>query len=193
MFVRSLFLLSLVAAAPAVAQDVEVSAALSGPGPAPSIDGDWSGPSVGLSFGFLDADTSGAADLTGDGVIAGVRAAYDFDFGATVAGVTLQYDLADVDLGGVTTIDSVFRFGGRAGIDAGRSWYYLTGGWAHVDTSNPAVGDGDGYFAGVGYEVYLTDRLTAGAEVIYHDVDDFSLDGLDAEATTLNLSIGLRF
>jgi len=193
MLARALTLLSLLAAAPVVAQDVDVSAALTRPAPMSAIDGDWTGPSVGLSFGFLDADTSGAADLTGDGAIAGFRAAYDYDFGAHVAGVTLQYDLANIDLGGVTTIDSILRFGGRAGIDAGRSWYYLTGGWAHVDTSSAAVGDSDGYFAGVGYEVYITDRLTAGAEVVYHDFEDFNLDGLDADAATLNLSVGLRF
>ena len=193
MVTRALTLLILFAAAPVAAQDVDVTAALSVPAPIADPDEVWTGPSVGLSFGFLDAATSGAADLSGNGAIAGVRASYDYDFGTYVTGVTLQYDLADTDLGGVTTIDSVLRLGGRTGIDAGRAWYYLTGGWAQANTSSPVVGDSDGYFAGGGYEVYLTDRLTAGAEVVYHDFEDFNLDGLDADAATINLSVGFRF
>ena len=161
------------------------------PPPAPSYD--WTGVSVGLQFGYIDVDTSGAADLEGDDVFVGVRAYYDYDFGQFVLGGGFQFDGTDVDLGGVTDVDSVFRVGARAGVDLNRNWIYGTAGYARVDTSNPAIDDSDGFFVGVGYEVFVTEQVTIGAEVLYHEFEDFDLDGLDADATTAAVSVNFRF
>ena len=161
------------------------------PPPAPVYD--WTGPSVGLQFGVIDVETSGAAVLEGDDTLIGLRAYYDYDFGQFVLGGGLQYDATGVDLGGVTEVDSVFRVGARAGIDLNRNWIYGTAGYAQVDTSAAAVGDSSGYFVGIGYEVFVANQVTLGAEVLYHEFDDFDLPGLEAEATTAAISVNFRF
>lgn len=162
--------------------------------PAPIVSStDWTGPSVGIQLGYGDISTSGAAALNGDDYIYGLRAYYDVDLGDYVVGGGLQYDNADIDLGGGTTVDSVTRLGARAGIDLGQNWVYGTAGWAQAQTSNPAVGDSNGWFAGVGYEVFVASNVTLGAEVLYHDFSDFDLPGLEAEATTAAVSVNFRF
>lgn len=159
------------------------------PAPAPSFD--WTGASVGLQFGYIDAETSGALALEGDDTLIGLRAYYDYDFGQYVVGGGLQYDVTDVDLGGAAEIEDVLRVGVRGGIDLDRNWVYATAGYTEVGTDT--VGDGDGYFAGVGYEVFLNQQITLGAEVLYHDVDGFDVPGLEAEATTAAVSVNFRF
>ena len=160
---------------------------------APAAGTDWTGASVGLQLGYGDVDTSGAAALSGEDALLGLRAYYDYDFGNYIVGGGLQYDRADIDIGGVTTLESVTRLGLRAGVDLDRNWIYATAGAARATTSNPAVGDSNGYFAGVGYEVLLTDTISAGAEVLYHRFEDFSLAGLETDATTAALSLNFRF
>ena len=161
------------------------------PPPAPTYD--WTGPSVGLQFGYIDVETSGAAALEGDDTLIGLRAYYDYDFGQFVLGGGLQYDVTGVDLGGVTEVESVLRGGVRGGIDLNRNWIYATLGLARVETSAAAVGDSSGYFAGLGYEVFVGQQVTLGAEVLYHEFDDFDLGGLEAEATTASVSVNFRF
>ena len=159
--------------------------------PAPIYD--WTGLSVGLQFGQIDVETSGVAVLEGDDTLIGLRAYYDYDFGQFVVGGGLQFDSTGVDLGGVTEVESVLRAGLRAGIDLNRNWLYGTVGLARVSTSDAGVGDSNGYFAGLGYEVFLTQQVTVGAEILYHEFDEFDLGGLEAEATTAALSVNFRF
>ena len=162
--------------------------------PVPVVStGNWTGPSVGVQLGYGDVSTSGAATLNGDDVLLGLRAYYDYDLGDVIVGGGLQYDTADIDLGTTTTIDAITRVALRAGVDLGSNWAYGTAGWARAETSNPAVGDSDGWFAGVGYEVFVANNVTVGAEVLYHEFDSFNLAGLDAEATTAALSVNFRF
>jgi hypothetical protein len=110
-----------------------------------------------------------------------------------IVGGGLQYDAADIDLGGATTLESVTRIGARAGIDLVDNWLYGTAGWARANTSDPGIGDSDGWFAGVGYEVLVSNGITIGAEVLYHEFSDFTLPGLTAEATTAAVSVNFRF
>lgn len=183
------------AAAPALAGGVaEPAPAPVTIAPAPTVSStDWTGPSVGIQLGYGDVSTSGAATLSGNDYLYGLRAYYDFDLGDYVVGGGLQYDNTDIDLGGGTVVDSVTRLGGRAGIDLGQNWVYGTAGWALAETSNPAVGDSNGWFAGLGYEVFVASNVTLGAEVLYHDFSDFDLSGLEAEATTAAVSVNFRF
>ncbi len=160
--------------------------------PAP-VGMDWTGPSIGLQLGYGNVDTSGAAILEGDGALYGLRAYYDYDFGDFIVGGGLQYDASDIDIGGVTTLDSVTRVGLRAGADLNRSWVYGTLGYAYAQTSNPAVGDSNGYFVGLGYEMLVADNVSVGAELLYHRFEDFDLGGLDVEATTAAISVNYRF
>jgi len=150
----------------------------------------WTGPSVGIQLGYGDISTTGG---DGDDVLYGLRAYYDYDFGTYIVGGGIQYDAADIDIGGAATLDSITRVGVRAGIDLTNNWIYGTAGWALTDTSDPAIGDSDGWFAGVGYEVFVADNITIGAEILYHEFDDFDLAGFEAEATTASVSVNYRF
>jgi len=161
----------------------------------PSVAQDWTGPSVGLQVGNLDADTGGAADLSGSDTVLGARAYYDVDQGDYAFGFGAQYDGMDADLGGVASIDSVFRLGARGGYAPGPNYVYATGGYAFVttDAGSTDVGDSNGYFLGLGYERQFTPQISGGAELLYHEFDDFDLGGLDAEATTFNLFVNFGF
>jgi outer membrane immunogenic protein len=162
--------------------------------PTPVASGaDWTGPSVGVQLGYADVSTYGAAAVAGDGVLYGLRAYYDFDLGNVIVGGGLQYDAADIDLGGATTLEAVTRVGARAGVDLTNSWVYGTAGYAHANTSAPGIGDSNGWFGGVGYEMLVSDGITLGAEVLYHEFSDFALTGLTAEATTAAVSVNFRF
>lgn len=161
---------------------------------------DWTGFSGGLQFGWASVDTN--IDADGEHGTVGLRAYYDYDFGTFVLGGGVQYDFTDLELelegsdAGIGTVDNVLRVGVRAGIDSNRNWYYLTGGYARVETDIDGIGDSDsdGYFVGAGYEVFLTQNITAGAEILYHEFDDFDdLPDLEADATTAALSLNFRF
>ena len=171
------------------------------PGPAPvlldaapilPIGTDWTGPSVGLQLGYGDVSTTGPV-LEGDDVLFGLRAYYDYDFGDFILGGGLQYDTTDLDIGGVTTLDAVTRVGVRGGFDLTDDWVYGTAGWARAETSGGGVGDSDGWFAGLGYEMLVTDTISVGAELLYHTFDSFDLVGLEADATTAAVSVNFRF
>ena len=171
------------------------------PGPAPvlldpapilPIGTDWTGPSVGLQLGYGDVSTTGPV-LEGDDVLFGLRAYYDYDFGDFILGGGLQYDTTDLDIGGVTTLDAVTRVGVRGGFDLTDDWVYGTAGWARAETSGGGVGDSDGWFAGLGYEMLVTDMISVGAELLYHEFDSFDLVGLAADATTAAVSVNFRF
>lgn len=156
--------------------------------------GDWTGPSIGAEVGYLDFDSSDG-DLDGSGATLGLRANYDYDFGTYVIGGGIEWDSPDTDLGDGASLDEVLRLRARAGIDAGQNWYYGTVGWTRASVDDPGgdVGDSDGYFFGLGYEVYVNPNITAGAEILRHEYDSFDLEDFDASATTLNLSVNFRF
>lgn len=160
------------------------------PPPDTQSEYDWTGFSTGVQLGYGNAETSSGASADGNGAIFGLRGYYDYDFGDFVLGGGLQFDGADIDVGNVTTLESVIRLGARAGIDLNRNWLYGTWGAARADTSSQ--GDSIGYFLGAGYEVFLNQSLTAGAEVLYNRFDDFD-NAPDIEATTLGLSLNYRF
>lgn len=162
------------------------------PAPIVQFGTNWTGPSVGLQLGYGDVSTTGPA-LAGDDILLGLRAYYDYDFGDFILGGGLQYDTADIDLGGVTTLDAVTRVGVRGGVDLTDDWLYGTAGWARAETSGGGVGASDGWFAGIGYEMLVTDAVSVGAELLYHEFDSFDLIGLAADATTAAISVNFRF
>lgn len=169
--------------------------------PAPVATYDWTGFSAGVQLGYGDVENDDV-EVDGDGALYGLRANYDYDFGTFVLGAGLQYDWSSIELEtdtGVVAaeVDSVWRAGLRAGFDSGRNLYYLAGGYAKVDVDVVGAGsdDSDGYYIGAGYEVFVTESLTAGAELLKHKFDDFDgpLAGTEADATTFALSVNYRF
>lgn len=162
--------------------------------PAPIIvaapaGGDWTGAYGGLQLGYGKAKAMGG--LEGDSVIGGLTFGYDYDFGQFVVGAGLDYDITDIDLGGATTNENVARLKLRAGYDLGQSLVYVSAGGAHADTST--LGNDTGWFAGAGYEYRLTESLSLGGEVLYHEFDDFNGSGVDVDATTVQVRALFRF
>ncbi|MEM1237863.1 MAG: outer membrane beta-barrel protein [Pseudomonadota bacterium] len=156
----------------------------------------YEGFSVGGQLSYGDAETSGAAEVDGDDVLYGLRAYYDADLGSVLVGGGLQYDFTDIDLDGAASADSVLRVAGRVGTVVSDWYVYGTAGYVelYMDEGTVDTGDSDGYFIGIGYEDYLTDTLTVGAELLYHDFSGFDdIDTLDAEVTTLGVSLNYRF
>ncbi|MHA7877288.1 outer membrane beta-barrel protein [Roseivivax sp.] len=164
------------------------------PAPAPAPAYDFTGPSVGLQFGYNDL-SGDPGDFDEEGGSIGVRGNYDLRLGNNlIGGVGLQYDEANIDLDGAAELDNILRVGGRLGIDSGRNLFYTTGGWARATTEEDAVdpGSSNGYFAGLGYEVFLQEDVSVGTEVVYQEFDEFD-DGVEVDATTANVSLNYRF
>ncbi len=157
---------------------------------APVASHDWTGLSLGGQFGYGRVDTENP-DLDAGDALYGVKGYYDYDLGNYVVGGGLQYDATDIDLG-PATVDGIMRAGGRVGADLGRTMAYGTAGYAKAFTDSSSIGDSNGYFAGVGVETMVSTNVSVGGEVLYHKFDDFDT-GLDADATTANMSLNYRF
>ncbi len=162
------------------------------PAPAP-VYPDWTGFYGGVQLGYGFANTS--ANTDGDGIVGGVRAGYDYDFGNYVMGVGVDYDFAGIDLNpGPNSIDGIGRLKARAGIDAGPALFYGTGGMA---LANASVGGNNisdlGYLLGAGIEYRVTEQVSVGTEVLWHDFGAFDNAGFTANATTINANLNFRF
>ena len=188
------------------------------PVPMTPPDTDWTGFYAGaqIGWGFVNGDgefdTGTIADLDidvdGDGAVGGLTAGYRWDFGQFVAGGEVQYDWADIDfddvnvgaldiqLDDVGRVDQIWRVKGIAGYDAGRTLIYGSVGWANASVEvNGEDGDENGWLVGAGVDYLLTDRLTLGGEVMYHQFDDFGSDGenFDVDLTTVHAKLTYRF
>ena len=153
---------------------------------------DWTGGYAGLQLGYADVEASAAtgATISRDDVIGGFTAGYDWDFGNFVLGAGLDADLADLSVG-AATLERVYRLKVRGGYDLGNGLIYATAGGAGADVDG--LGYDTGYFVGAGYEHMVTDNISLGGEVLYHEFDDFNASGLDIEATTFQVRANYRF
>lgn len=154
---------------------------------------DWTGGYAGLQLGYADAEATlpGGAKIDGDDVIGGFIAGYDYDFGNYVLGAGIDADLADLDVGAANTLERVYRLKVRGGIKLGDGLLYATGGGAGADLDG--LGYDTGYFVGAGYEHMITDTISLGGEVLYHEFDNFKGTGTDVEATTFQVRAAYRF
>jgi outer membrane immunogenic protein len=157
-----------------------------------AVDGDWSGPSLGFSLGRADVE---AGDADGQGMTYGLRGGYDYDFGRFVLGGTASYDWTETELDGGGTIDSVGRLGLRGGADLGNTLVYATGGaaFANATVAGDELSD-QGWYGGIGAEHRINGgNWTVGGEILTHRFDDFDDSGVDVDATTVGLNVGMRF
>ena len=143
------------------------------------VTGDWTGPSVGAQLGYGSVDTDGAGDDSEDGMIYGLRAFYDHDFGNWVAGAGVQYDATDIDLGDAGDLDGIAKVGGRVGYDLGRTMVYGTGGYAWIDNKLTAtlgaasVSDSkfhSGWTVGAGVEAFFAPQWSVKGEYLYRSL-----------------------
>ncbi|WP_300548763.1 porin family protein [Roseovarius sp.] len=149
----------------------------------------WTGFYAGGQIGFANLDTN--ISNSDDDVIGGLVLGYDYDFGQWVLGGGIDYDFADLDAGGTTTVEEIFRLKLRGGYKIGKGLLYGTGGYANADTNNR--GDDDGWFIGGGYDYMISDSFSVGGEVLYHEFDNFNSTGTDIEATTVQVRATFRF
>lgn len=189
-------------AAPAFAGSLQPAPAepmIQAPAPvAMSMGRDWTGGYAGLQLGYADVDAGTLADgtrLTGDDVIGGLTLGYDWQFGNFVAGVGVDADIADIGVGtvpglGDLTLERVYRLKARAGYSFGNGLLYATGGGVGADVDG--LGYDTGYFVGAGYEHMVTNNISLGGEVLYHEFDNFK-DTTDIDATTFQIRANYRF
>ena len=152
---------------------------------------DWTGGYGGLQLGYADVGTDSTAVPGGDDVIGGLTGGYDWDFGNFVLGVGVDADIADIDVGGGATLERVYRLKARGGYDLGNGLLYATAGGAGADVDG--LGYDTGYFVGAGYEHMVTDTVSLGGEVLYHEFSDFKDSGVDVDATTFQIRANYRF
>ncbi|MGB8623553.1 MAG: outer membrane beta-barrel protein [Paracoccaceae bacterium] len=151
------------------------------PAPAPVMTGwDWTGGYVGAQLGYGNINTKNT-NADGNGVLGGIHAGYNYDFGRFVLGGEVDIDGTNIDLNG-DNVNSISRLKLRGGYDLGRTLIYGTTGVAYADVKN--AGNDNGYLVGVGAEHMVTDRFGVGGELLYHRFDNFNGTGNDIEATT---------
>lgn len=150
---------------------------------------DWTGGYAGLQLGYADVSTN-IAGVGGDDVIGGLTAGYDFDLGNYVLGVGLDADITDLAVSPALTLERVYRLKVRGGYDLGNGLIYATAGGVGADIDG--LGYDTGYFVGAGYEHMLTDNISLGGEVLYHEFDNFKSTA-DIEATTFQVRANYRF
>ncbi|MBJ3763501.1 porin family protein [Maribius pontilimi] len=174
--------------------------------PLPAATPNWTGGYAGLSLGYGtgsaevedDEDTTAvdeSADIDFDGAIGGVFAGYNYDLGNAVVGAELDLNAANFDLDDdVGSIDEVHRLKLRGGFKAGSALIYGVAGAAYA--SAEVLGDDfsdTGWLVGLGVDYLVTDNIVAGAEVLYHQFDDFDDTGIDVDATTLQARVAYKF
>ncbi|NJS39641.1 MAG: porin family protein [Rhodobacteraceae bacterium] len=155
---------------------------------------DWTGFYAGAQLGYADVDSS-TGTLEGNGYLGGIHAGYRWDFGSYVAGAEVDYDSANVDLGGTTgSLDDVARLKLLGGAKLGNSLVYATAGAARASATVGGTELSDnGVFYGAGVNTAVSDRWTVGAELLQHDFNDFDGSTIDLDATTLSAKVGMRF
>lgn len=156
---------------------------------------DWTGGYVGVQLGYGELNASGAATADGSGVIGGVHAGYDYDFGSFVLGAGIDYNVADLDINVPnTSLDSLTRVKVRAGFESGAALFYGTAGGAYAEAEVGGTNFSDsGYFVGVGMDYMVTDKVSVGGEILYHEFDNFDNTGVDIDATTFQAKVSYRF
>jgi opacity protein-like surface antigen len=158
------------------------------------ISSDWTGVYLGGQLGYGDLSTSGAASVEGDDALGGLHVGYNFDLGSYVLGAELDYDVADIDLGGAGTLDSVARLKLRGGYDVGPTLIYGTAGLAMAEATLGGVNQsGDGYFLGLGASYDLGNNFVLGGEFLNHQFDDFDNTGIDIDANTIAARVSFKF
>lgn len=194
---RSLLLLSaasLLTAGPALAGSLEPAppppAVVPAPAPPAARTPDWTGFYLGSQIGYIDVDTN-VPGVSGDDIIAGFTAGYDYDMGTVVVGGSVDTDWTNATLVPGLDVEHIWRVKLRGGYKLGRGLVYATAGYANADTT--ILGDEDGYFAGAGYDYMVGDHLAIGGELLFHEFDTFNGTPVNVDATTFQIRTTYKF
>lgn len=162
----------------------------------------WTGFYAGAQVGYSNVDLSAfGISIDEDGLIGGLVAGYDYDLGNWVIGAGFDYDWTDVSFNydpAQIDVDNIWRAKLRAGYKIGNGLLYATAGYAQAEASGSAFGvsessDDDGYFVGAGYEHLVTQNMSIGGEVLYHEFDNFDSSGINVEVVTAQVRATFRF
>lgn len=170
---------------------------------APSMARDWTGAYVGGQIesgtGNLDYDDDlNPADdfsVDADTKTYGVFGGYRRDFGSIVVGGEIDVLTGELEFsaGGGSLfgdIDTMARAGVEVGYDAGNALIYGTAGFVSVNAGDTE----NGYFYGIGMDYMITDDISIGAELLYHEFDVDDDDGeVDFDLTTIGLNVAYNF
>jgi outer membrane immunogenic protein len=173
---------------------VEPEPVIAAPAPVLVTSPDWGGFYAGGQLGYGDVDSNGAG-LDGNGWLGGIHGGYRWDFGQFVFGTELDYDAADISLGGgAGSLDDVTRAKLVGGADLGSSLLYATTGYAYAtaEAGTQSLSD-DGWFYGGGLTFAVNDQWTIGGEILQHDFGNFDGSGIDFDALTATARVGFRF
>jgi opacity protein-like surface antigen len=173
---------------------VTTEPAVAEPAPMVVTSPDWSGFYAGGQLGYGDVDSNGNG-LDGNGFLGGIHGGYRWDFGQFVLGTELDWDTADINLGGDTgSLDDVTRVKLIGGADLGNSLLYATTGmaWADATVGDASLSD-DGWFYGAGMTFAVGEQWTIGGELLQHNFDNFDGSGVDIDALTATARVGFRF
>jgi opacity protein-like surface antigen len=173
---------------------VTTEPAVAEPAPIVVASPDWSGFYAGGQLGYGDVDSNGNG-LDGNGFLGGIHGGYRWDFGQFVLGTELDWDTADINLGGDTgSLDDVTRLKLIGGADLGSTLLYATTGMAYADATVEGVSlSDDGWFYGAGLTYAINDQWTIGGELLQHNFDNFDGSGVDIDALTATARVGFRF
>ena len=173
---------------------------------------DWSGFYAGANVGY------GWGEMTGNGtalpenlkgILGGVQAGYNYDFGGFVLGLEGDIQLSDMKYVQTTPtgstsfgIDAAGSVRARAGLPIDRFMPFVTGGLA---VGNGKIrGDNGGVISeanqtfvgwtvGAGLEYAVTDNVTVKAEYLYADYGNANLAGIDVHAKSNTVRAGVNF
>jgi len=164
----------------------------------------WQGPYVGANLGYQWGSVSNFGSEP-SGVMGGIQAGYNWQFGQFVLGGETDLQLSDADDRFAGWKFSNPWFGtlrGRAGYAMNNILLYGTAGLAygtlHAQSLSLGITESRttyGWTAGAGMEVALTGNWSARAEYLYVDLNDrsFVLDGTDHGLTSSLLRFGVNY
>ena len=164
----------------------------------------WAGPYVGANLGYAWGDVTNSI-TSPSGVIGGVQAGYNWQFGQWVVGLE-----GDIQGSGASDTFAAWKFSnpwfgtlrGRGGFAMNNILIYGTGGLAFGNvraevlnlTENYTVA---GWTLGVGAEIGITQNWTAKAEYLYVNLNDsqFALTGLPNgyQFSVVRLGVNYKF
>ncbi len=169
-----------------------LATALIAAGPALAQSTNWTGAYLGGEVGATHFKlTAPGASANDDRFIGGLIAGFDYDLGTMVIGAGTDFDLTDVDFGGVNFLESVWRLKLRGGYKIGSGLLYATGGYA-IAQFKP-ISDQDGYFIGGGYDYKFQSNISIGGEVLYTRFNNLAGTPVDGDMFTYQLRAAYRF
>lgn len=175
---------ALAIAAPVNAADLPVRGPIYKYAPPPAVF-NWTGFYAGghLGYGFSD-------DV--DGFLGGAQIGYNWQFSPNIV-FGVEADISGTDMNGTPLgipahIDYIGTARARVGYTWDRTMLYGTGGFAFARSSLAGLHDTDtGWVIGAGLEWAYSNRWTAKAEYLYHDL------GAGFDASVIKLGMNYRF